>query len=167
MERLDYGGLVEPWKLELIVNRAKRMGLQWNDIQDLQQGVIREVMGFSYKSAKSNGATEATALTALIDNYLKKLIRSEARYQQHLRQFGYQTQQSDNPIPTKQLAIDVQSAVKPLPERERAVCRALGQGYSRYKIAQMLGCGWYTVDRLVNRIRAHFEKLGLDEWVRR
>ena len=167
MEDLNYNKLLEPWKLELIVSRAKRMGLQCSDIQDVQQGVIREVICFSYKRAKSNGATEATALTALIDNYLKKLLRAEARYREHLRQFGYQTQRSDNPIPDKQLAIDVRGAVELLPKKERLVCQSLGRGYSKYQIARMLGCGWYTVDRLVNRIREHFEKLGLDEWVGR
>jgi len=163
MERLDYGGLVELWKLELIVNRAKRIGLQWNDIQDLQQGIIREVMGFSYKSAKSNGATEATALTALIDNYLKKLIRSEARYREHLGQFSCQVQRSYNPVPDERLAMDVQDAVAALSKQECMVCQALSQGQSKSQIARTLGCGWHTVDRLIRRIRRRFEKLGLDE----
>ena len=163
MEEINYNKLLEPWKLELIVSRAKRMGLQWNDIQDVQQGIIREVICFSYKRAKSNGATEATALTALIDNYLKKLIRSEARYREHLDQFSSQERRSYDPVPDEQLAMDVREAVGALSEQERVVCQALSQGQSKSQIARTLGCGWHTVDRLFRHIRRRFEKLGLDE----
>ena len=163
MERLDYGELVEPWKLNLIISRAKRLGLRGEDIQDIQQELVLDVMQFRYDRAKSNGATEATALTALIDNYLKKLLRSDARYRGHLDQFSRQEKRSYDPVPDEQQAIDVQDAIGALSEQERMVCHALDQGQSKSQIARTLGCGWHTVDRLIHRIRRHLEKFGLDK----
>jgi len=36
---------------------------------------------------------------------------------------------------------------------------------SKAQIAKQLGCGWYTVDRLIDSIRERFAAVGLDGWV--
>lgn len=162
MERLDYDGVVEPWKVELIVSRAKRLGFRRHDLEDVQQELILDVMSFRYDRAKSNGATETTALTALIDNRLKKLIRSEARYRAHLEQFMKDSERANEPARDDRPAVDVWNAVQALTPRERTVCHALARGRSKHAVARMLGCGWHTVDRLVRRIREHFRELGLE-----
>ena len=166
MKRLNYDGLVEPWKVDLIVARAKCMGFRCDEIEDAQQELILDVMKFRYETAKSNGATETTALVALIDNRLKKLVRTRARYRAHVDRFREDAELSYEPITGDERAIDVRGVVASLAEREREVCRALGFGLTKHEIAKMLGCGWHTVDRIVSHIRQRFEECGLDAWTR-
>lgn len=158
MKKLDYDGLVEPWKVDLIIARAKCMGFRCDEIDDVQQELILDVVSFRYETAKSNGASETTALIALIDNRLKKLVRAQARYRAHVDQFRQEADRSYEPVTGDERAIDVNSVVASLAEREREVCRALGFGLTRNEIAKSLGCGWYTVDRIVGRIRQRFSE---------
>ncbi|MGE4157639.1 MAG: hypothetical protein AB7F75_00915 [Planctomycetota bacterium] len=161
MERLDYDGIVEPWKVELIVTRARRMGFRWDEIPDAQQQMILDVVGFEYDAAKSNGAKESTALQALIDNHLKKFCRSNARYRAHLDRLGSTV--SDGAFsPNLHAILDVRAVVAELPEREQAVCRMLAEGCRKVDIARKLGCCWHTVASIVRRLRRLFEELGLD-----
>ncbi len=164
---LNYDGLVEPWKVELIISRAKCMGFRRDEIDDVQQELILDVMNFRYDVAKSNGATETTALIALIDNRLKKLVRAQSRYRARIDQLREEAEHSYEPMTADERAIDMRDAIAALPPRERDVCRALADGCSRHEIARQLGCGWHTVDRLIRRIRDHFQKIGLDGWVER
>ncbi|TET37968.1 MAG: sigma-70 family RNA polymerase sigma factor [Planctomycetota bacterium] len=163
MNRLDYDGLVESWKVDLIISRAKRMGFRCDEMEDLQQELILDVMHFRYDTAKSNGATETTALIALIDNRLKKLRRSETRYRAHLERLAVERKRAYASTPSECWVNDVREAVEFLPMREYMVCCLLGRGYSKLQIANALGCGWHTVDRLMRRIRKHLLALGLDE----
>lgn len=165
MKPLDYGSLMEPWKADLIVSRAKRMGFRCDEIEDVQQEIIIDVVRFRYEAAKSNGASEATALTALIDNRLKKFVRTQARYRARLELLRHEAAPEYEQAAHDELRIDVETVVASLPEKERRVCRALGSGLSRHEIARTLGCGWHTVDRIVRRIRKRFEECGLDAWV--
>jgi hypothetical protein len=98
MKRLDYNGQVEPWKVDLIISRAKRMGFRCDEIEDAQQTIIFDVMCFRFNTTKSNGATETTALIALIDNRLKSLLRSKTRYQAHIDNFMREAELVHNPV---------------------------------------------------------------------
>ena len=162
MEKLKYDGLVEEWKVDLIAARARRMGFRWDEIPDIQQRIIMEVLAFEFD--ESNGAKESTALQAIIDNNLKKMCRTTARYRSHLERLVH-----ERPLETdfiaEECAIDVRLAVAQLPEREQTVCQALAAGCSKHEIAQRLQCGWHTVDRLILRIREHFRDIGLDGYV--
>lgn len=161
MEMLDYDGLVEPWKVDLIVSRAKRLGFRRHDLEDVQQDLILDVARFRYDTVRSNGATEATALTALVDNRLKKLIRTEARYRAHLENHAREPERAREQAADTYPA-DVWKVVETLAPRERAVCNALAQGCSRQELARTLGCGWHTVNRLMRRIRERFGQFGFD-----
>ena len=161
MEKLDYDGVVEPWKAELIVARARRMGFRPDEIPDIQQQMILDVAAFRFDASKSNGAKESTALQCIIDNQLKKIRRSRARYRAHLNRVGRDAT-SDYSSPPMDTVQDVRAALAGLPEREQCLCRALADGYSRHEIAKRLGCGWHTVDRILRRIRRSLEELGLD-----
>jgi DNA-directed RNA polymerase specialized sigma24 family protein len=161
MEGLDYDGVVEPWKADLIVARARRMGFRPDEIHDVQQQMIMDVAEFRFDAAKSNGAKESTALQSLIDNQLKKICRANARYRAHLNRLGREVADGRS-SPQADIVQDVRAAIATLPEHEQLVGRALAEGYSRPEIARKLGCGWHTVDRIVRRIRRSFEDRGLD-----
>ena len=160
MEENNYDGFVERWKADLIVSRARRMGFRPDEIPDVQQQIIMEVAAFRFVPAKSNGATQTTALVAMIDNKLKQICRTMVRYRLRLDRLR------EEPIPNpdfedQQKIMDIHDAVAALPEREQLVCKALSEGCSKREIAKLLHCGWHTVDRLIRRIRAYFEDIGL------
>ena len=79
MDRPEYDDLVEPWKVALLVARAVRMGFAGEDLKDALQDIMPIVVAFKFELAKSNGAKESTALTALIDNQLRMILRKRAR----------------------------------------------------------------------------------------
>lgn len=86
METVSYRGVLARWKVELIAKRARRMGFRADEIPDIQQQIVVDLLAFQFDRA--NGAKESTALQALIDNQLKKICRSTARYRAHLERFG-------------------------------------------------------------------------------
>ncbi len=159
---LDYDGMVEDWKVELVVSRARRMGFREDELEDVQQEVVLDVARFRYNASRSNGATEKTALTALIDNRLNTLMRTERRYQSHVEQCASERRESYDPHPQADRIIDTASAVASLLPAERRVCQLLSEGASRHAIARTLGCGWHTVNGMVREIREKFKALGLD-----
>jgi RNA polymerase sigma factor (sigma-70 family) len=155
METVNYDGVVERWKVDLIAARARRMGFRADEIPDVQQQIILDVIAFRFDADKSNGARESTALQALIDNHLKNICRASARYQAHLEQLGGE-RPLESDFESEELAADIRAMMTTLTEREQDVCLALARGESKHEIAERLGCGWHTVDRLVQRIREHF-----------
>ena len=68
----------------------------------------------------------------------------------------------DNAIPMR---LDVEEVVSGLDARCQAVCELLSQGLCKSQIADQMGCGWHTVDRLVQTIRRRFEEAGVHEWL--
>ena len=169
-----YAEVVERWKVDLIVGRAKRLGFRRHDLEDAVQEIILDVINFEFEPDRSNGATEATALTSLIDNRLKALLRTKRRYQK-LQERAAEEQQhvgcccEGEPAvlleDQQQLVLDVRQAIAQLPAQEQTACLALSQGNSVSAIAKQLVCCWPTANRIVSRIREHFEAIGLDGWI--
>jgi len=165
MRRLDYRGVLESWKVDVIIARAKQMGFRGSNLDDVQQEIILKAMRFRFDAAKSNGAMESTAFIAVIDNYLKEMIRSETRYRLHLEQMRATLKESYDPTPTDHKFLDIQGAIAVLSPREQDVCNLLGLGYSIHEIAKMRVWGWHTVERLIDNIREKFEEAGIRGWV--
>lgn len=166
MSKLKYDGLVEPWKVDLIVNRAQQMGFQGSDLEDIQQDIIQDFMRFRFDPAKSNGACESTVLMAVVDHYLTDRLRSDTRRRTYLEKLEAETKQSYDPGPMEHRLLDMQSAIETLPPREKEVCNLLGLGYSIHEIAKMRVWGWHTVERLIGNIRKAFKGMGIHAWVR-
>ena len=165
MEMPNYDGVIENWKVNLIIYRAKRHGFKPHEIPDALQEAVLVVLEFEYDPNHANGATERTALTTVIDNRLRKMKRSAARYRMHLERLGQDaTEFSRDEIDPR--VIDVASAVADLSEREQTVCRGLADGLSKARIAKQMGCGWHTIERIIRRLRQRFEELELDGWVK-
>ncbi len=161
-----YEGIMEPWKVELITSRAKRMGFHEDEVPDLLQDLALVLGRFRYDPVKANGAKESTVLQTLIDNHLLFVRRTAKRYRAHV-EFASHRGEPTHHADEDHLAIDVRHAVAMLPEREQFICRSLAEGRSRHEIARRLGCGWYTLKRAIKRIAEHFEELGLEGWLDR
>jgi len=159
-----YDGVLEKWKVNLILHRAKRHGFRPHEIPDVLQEAVLVVLEFEYDPNHANGATERTALTTIIDNCLRKIKRSGARYRMHLERLGQDASEySRDEVDLR--AVDVAAAMADLSAREQAVCRGLADGMSKAQIAKQMGCGWHTVERIIRRLRQRFEQLGLEGWV--
>ena len=164
MEMPNYDGIIEKWKVNLIIHRAKRCGFRPHEIPDALQEAVLVVLDFEYDPGHANGATERTALTTVIDNRLRKMKRAAARYRMHVERFGLQANEfSAEEVDPR--VVDVASAVADLSPREQQVCRGLADGLSVAQMAKWMGCGWHTVDRIIRRLRQRFEELGLEGWV--
>ena len=157
----DYADLIEPWKARLIVKRAKRFGIPPQQWPDIQQEIILDIMDSRFDPDKSNGAKISTLLTAIIDNCLKKILRTATRYQGRNGE-----PRSEVFEETTALRLDVRQALVSLSPRQKAVCLRLSHGESISRIARALGCGRATVRRLRDRLRDQFTDMGLDGWVR-
>ena len=157
----DYADLIEPWKVRLIVERAKRFKIPPQQWPDIQQEIILDIMDFRFDPTKSNGAKLSTLLTAIIDNRLKKILRTAARHQDRTDYARSEVFEETTP-----LRLDVRQALTRLSPREKAVCLRLSRGDSTSQIARALGCGRATVRRLKDSIRDQFAAVGLDGWVR-
>ena len=158
----------EQWKDDLIRIRARRLGFRRHDLEDAQQEVALHVLSFRYQQSKSNGASEATALTALADRQLKALLRRRGRYEHHLERLRRERAAAaarNGHRQRMELIVDVRDAVSRLTTIEQAVCRGLAHGHSISRIASDLNRAWHTVRRIVARIRNHFEAIGLSAWL--
>jgi len=164
MDMPKYDGVVEKWKVDLIVTRAKLMGFRRHEIPDALQETVLVLLEFSYDPNHANGAQERTVLTSVIDNRLRKMVRSATRYAAHVERSapGVRLFSTEEVSPQ---AVDVADATAGLTLRERAVCRGLARGLSKADVARRLRCGWHTIDRVIRRLRREFRRLGLDGWI--
>ena len=164
MDRPNYDGLIEDWKIELIVQRAKRWGFKEHEIPDVLQDVVLELLEFEGDPDKAQGAQERTLLHGFVDNCLKPRRRAASRYEAKLARLS-RFSQPDSYSSTAPLAIDIAATTTPLTPEEQRVCRLLATGHTRNAIARQLGCGWHTIDRMIEQLRERFEELELDGWV--
>ena len=167
-----YDGIVEIWKIELIVRRAKRLGIRQHELEDAQQEIVLDVIEFRFEEAKSNGGCERTVLTSLIDRRLMTMARTKKRYEKHVGPMPAEVRKDGErepftePIKQQSLEMDVREAISVLSSEEQSVCAALADGESIAEIARRMGRSWHAANTIVARIRRHFEVIGLDAWIR-
>jgi integrase len=80
MYRNKYDSVIDKSKLAWINSRARRMGFRRQDLDDVQQQVSIALLQFTFDPSKSNGASERTAITAVIDRQLRKIRRTRTRH---------------------------------------------------------------------------------------
>jgi DNA-directed RNA polymerase specialized sigma24 family protein len=165
----DYGAVIEKWKVDLIVLRARRLGFRRQDLEDAQQQIVVALLAFTFDPQRSNGATEETAVTALIDHQLLALRRARERY-------ASRVSGSDEDLRNDQVlavdcdqakhsfvASDVETAMAGMSPAAREVCNSLADGLSLNEISRQMGVGWHTVERQVRSIRQCFEQVGIHD----
>jgi DNA-directed RNA polymerase specialized sigma24 family protein len=173
MRHNRYDGLLDRWKVRLMAKRASRLGFRPHEIDDAMQELVLDVMAFRYDPAKSNGASEATALTAVIDNRLRTIRRGWRRYQRHVEalraKLGGDEVRDRWPEPvedeTALLVLDVREALALLSARERRLCRALLAGQTLAEVARRRGCDWHVRARVLAHVCRRFQALGLEGWL--
>src|SRR5690606_35105821 len=124
----DYGDVIEKWKVDLILARAKRVGFRRHDLEDAQQQIVPVVLRFAFEPERSNGASEATALVALIDHQLITMRRARDRYARRVSPLEESsrgeelalTVPGDGPCIAK--SVDVRDAVTDLPPLTQQIC---------------------------------------------
>lgn len=160
-------------KLNLIKGRARLMGFRRHDLEDAVQEVMLAVLEFEYDEEKSNGATETTALTTVIDRRLKLLKRSQRRYAGLLdratqRLVADHKGLDDGPIIDDHsgeelvASAEVATALDGLDAETLQVARMLMEGETQNAIAEQLGMGWQRVARLTGMVRERLEAAGLN-----
>ncbi len=156
------------WKSDLIRARAVRHGFRGADLEDVQQEIAIEALTFDFRHDRANGATEATALTSLIDRGLRAFRRCRVRYTNRIEKYASALGSDACETSTPQsLVMDVRDAVAGLSPEDRMLCTDLADGKTIRRIAAERGCSWSTVRREVARLQRHFEELGLDGWMDR
>ncbi len=162
MKRFCYDGVLEKWKIKLALRRARRMGFREDQLDDVIQELVIILMDIEYDVQRANGASEKTMLTSVIDLQLYKMRRSNYRrecLEQSVALSGDETYDNAD----LERRADVQAVVAKMDDQQRHVCELLSQGCSKSVIAEKLGCGWETVERIVNDIRNQFEEQGFGE----
>jgi DNA-directed RNA polymerase specialized sigma24 family protein len=160
MIKPNYGGVIEPWKMKLLLSRARHLGFRKDELDDVQQELILDLIHFHYTPERSNGASEKTVLRAVIDKRLCKLIRFRYRYQRHLEKYKWM-QRLFSREEVSPRVIDMNGVIATLSESQQTVSRYLAAGLNKNEIALKMDLDWHTVDRCIQRIREAFVKAGL------
>ena len=88
MDLPSYEGLIDQWKVDLIVDRAVRMGFRKDELPDVLQEVVLVLLKFKYESMHDSSAQEKTVLTSVIDNQLMNVLRGKTRYSGKVEEYG-------------------------------------------------------------------------------
>ena len=161
MKAEDYAGVIELWKAEMVIRKAKRLGFKAADLNDAVQQTIIEALSFEYDTEKAKGLSEEEAFGGFAR---RKLIQYRRCLKRKTRAENLDSvpDRPDETLPDLDLALDLQDLVSRLGEREQAVCGLLFQGYNTQEIAKRLGCSWSTVERDVKWLREYFQMKGMD-----
>lgn len=162
MEMPNYDGIMEAWKVKLILGRAKKHGLKPHEIPDVLQECVLAILDAKHDDAHASGTTERTLLVAIVDRLIQKMKRTEQRYQMHVEFFG-QTASEFSREEVDMQALEIADIIETLTPQEKAVCCGLAEGMSKAEIAQKMGCDWHTINHIVHRLRQHFVEFNLDE----
>ncbi|MGE3807273.1 MAG: hypothetical protein AB7K24_21630 [Gemmataceae bacterium] len=165
MTENHYDGAMEPWKVEVITERAKRLGFRRHDLEDAQQQVVLKLLTCQFDLGNLVKASERTAFTKIVDNLLITLRRSEQRGRARLERYAAETgvtEEVSAGFEQLDMASDVSSALTELSPFDRQICESLTNGDDVTTIAERLNVKWHTIRDHIKRIRLLFERLGLD-----
>ncbi len=168
-----YDGVIETWKVKLVVSRIQAFRLPKDEWEDALQDVAVAILQFRFDQAKANGAKESTALCSLINNILRMTLRSKQRDRRRLDEYASRQshafdQETGEPLAADSpaaLRMDIAAAVKAMTPFERNICKRLSRGEPMTAIAQHLHCDRGRVRRTVAAIRRRMALAGIDGWM--
>ena len=164
MEMPSYDGIMEAWKVKLIIGRAKKYGLKSHEIPDVLQECVLTILDAKHDENHASGATERTLLVAIVDKIIQKMKRTDQRYQIHVERFG-QTASEFSREEVDMQTLEIADIIERLTPQEKAICHGLAGGMSKAEVAQKIGCDWHTVDHAIHRLRQHFAEFNFDKAV--
>ena len=159
-----YEGCLAEWKIKLAVARMRALGLPQDQWPDALQRLALAMTRFQHDGV--NGAKESTALCTLINNQVASMLRRDGRERDRLARYRASLPREHVYEPQTELRLDVRLALGGLSAPQRRVCAGLMCGDSIARIARDMRCTWHAVKRIIDQVRAHFERIGLDGWVR-
>ena len=170
MYRNRYDSVIDKSKIALINSRARRMGFRRQDMDDIQQQVSMALLQFTFDESRSNGATERTAITAVIDRQLRKIRRTRTRHADRLSgsdslPIDLTDSAAHADIQHIRRSSDLSIAIERLGPTAKRICKHLSEGQSINEIASGMQVSWHTVHKHIAKIRACFVDLGLDDLV--
>ncbi len=158
----QYQGVIEKWKVNLIINRARMAGYRSHELEDILQDLVMVLLDYTYDPNHHTGAEERTVITTVIDYQLTKRKRAEKRYAGRIERYAPQVSQFSTEEVTDCLSTELAGIWNQLSACERHVCLELAKGYTRASIARNMGCGWHTVNQIVADLRSKFTAWDLD-----
>ena len=175
MQGNDYGGLIAPWKVRLIVARAKRLGFRDDEIPDLQQQIVPGLLEATFAPDRVGGASEETFVITMIDRQLVNVKRDRMRDRRRANSEALSLD-ADLVLSEKdlfarhcwdvlELQIDVRDVLEALTPAERAICKALAEGHSQADIARTMGRSKAAISNEVHKLRGKFRCLGLADYL--
>lgn len=164
MNKNEYAGIMDDWQVRMINARARRMGLNSHDRDDVAQQIAIETVAFTSNPDRCNGAAVPEAVLAtIVKRQVQGAARQCVRYRQRIERLAQRDGVGRGEFePKHEMEVDVRTAVAQLPPRQQRVCAMLSDGQSIASIAKALRCGWHTVERMVASIRKRFEEIGLN-----
>jgi len=164
MKASDYQGVVEDWKADLAISRARRLGFKRQDLEDAVQEIIMAVLAFEFDPEKAGGCSEKQSLCGLIDRRLIDLLRSKRRKTCKVDEQPVE-ELVDKKSEDLDAGVDVRLALERRGETDRDLCKLLSKGRTLNQIAAKLGWSLrYTKNRIAE-LREYFQQYGLAEYV--
>lgn len=158
-----YTDALEPWQVKLAIARMKRYRVPLDAWDDTMQELVIVVHEHVFDPAKAHAASERTILCRTIDNRIRTLARTNARYRACMERIAQLPQAThDGPVPDQVVVEqEVRRLVGELTPLQRDICLALMDGQSIHQIAQRAGRAWNTIEREISRIRCAFIERGM------
>lgn len=163
---------IEKWKMDLILEIARRKGFRRDELDDAQQHAVLSIIHFKFDPQKANGAKERTVLAWHIERVLTQVQRTDVRRKDHAKKIHrvcgsskFQPTVDDTQLEHErrfEIGVDVRDTVSEMTPTEQAVCQSLSLGIPRCKIAAKLRVSRYEVERIIESVREQFVNIGLD-----
>ncbi|HBG25690.1 MAG: hypothetical protein A2Y10_02570 [Planctomycetes bacterium GWF2_41_51] len=161
----NYKDVISPTKIAIIIARAKKNGLPEDMVEDVIQDVALEIINFNYDPEKSNGATETTALTAIIDHKIIDIVRRIEFEKNFWERESHTIEMEADELRPLQMSMDIQSALKALSPIERQICMKLINCMTINEIAQEEKWGYAKAKKIVAGIRSKLAGMNLKNYI--
>lgn len=161
----NYKGVIDPRIIASLITKAKRLSLPEHMIEDVIQDFVAEILTFNYDSAKSNGASQITAILAIFEHKIIDIVRRIDLEKDFLEQESHRVVTERDELRSLQMSMDIESALDVLSITERRICMMLANGMSINEIAARQNTRNKKIANMVSRIRAKLTNMNLRDYL--